>query len=317
MSYFNVYDELKEAIEKDCINNVSFIDENVLPYKADFLADPFIYCIEGSYHILCEVYVRKGDKRITHIRSDDDMKTWKWVSDLITGMDLSFPALYNSPDAMAGEVIVIPQISKEDKLIGFFYNLNSGSKAEKIWEVEMKAYTNDHIIINRPGTDKSYMFYCSRNMSKYFRQTGLYISEIEGHLKQNSKPVLKKNHVLKLKTLSDLILKIFKKPRLSYRPAGNILKNDKNVVVIPIQAKKTDKYGELLAFVSVKWEKAAIIKTEFFNIQKLYEDIERSHHISWTKRPDNTTLFCYDFIRTGNGEKWELGVFETNTNKMN
>lgn len=311
MLQFNVYEKLKQAISAGTIKTVSAVDEKVLPYKAEFIADPFIFYHNKSYHIFCEVYVRKGDKRIAHLKSDNDLNNWQWVADVITGLDLSFPAVYEFNGSNPSGVLIIPQISKTFKLIAYRYHMDAviPQSAEIAWEIDLPVFTNDQIIVKHPVTKKNYLVYSSRDHARIGKRAGLFVSEIENPFAISDKPIVHKHTKIIGKTFRSIMQKLLKQPRLSYRPAGSILQVNEKNFVIPIQAKKQGKYGELLAFVFVNWDNFSVQKIEFLEPQNLLNNAERMHHLSWTNNEKGEPVFCYDYIRPGGGERWELQVF--------
>lgn len=311
MLQMNVYEKLKQALSAGTVKNITGVDEKVLPYEAEFLADPFIFYHNKSYHIFCEVYVKKGDKRIAHLKSDSQLQHWHWVADVITGLDLSFPAVYKVPTGNSSEVMIIPQISRTFKLIAYRYQLENETAlpAEITWEIDLPVFTNDQIIVRHPENGKTYLVYSSRNHGTIGKKAGLFVAEIENPFKALGKPVVHKPRKITGKSFRTIIQKLTHQPRLSFRPAGSILQNDKDIFVIPIQAKKEGRYGELLAFVFVNWKNFSVKKTEFFEPKNLRSEVERMHHLSWTTNDEGELVFCYDFIQPGGGERWELQVF--------
>lgn len=311
MLQFNVYEKLKHALSAGSIKNIAGVDETILPYKAEFLADPFIFYYNKSYHIFCEVYVRKGDKRIAHLKSDSRLQHWHWVADVITGLDLSFPAVYEITTAQASEVMIIPQISKTFKLIAYRYQLENETAlpAEIAWEIDLPVFTNDQIIVQHPETRKNYLVYSSRDHTWIGKKAGLFAAEIEHPFDVAGKPIVHKPRKITGKNVRTIIQKLFNQPRLSFRPAGSILQVSDETFTIPIQVKKSGKYGELLAFVFVKWENFQVQNVEFFEPENLLSNAERMHHLSWTSNEEGGLVFCYDFIQSGGGERWELQVF--------
>ena len=75
------YNQLKACLLQKTLD-VQYIDaKTVLPYEAKFIADPFIRYYQNEYHILCEAFLTKQDKRIAHLKSCN-LQEWKWVRDV-------------------------------------------------------------------------------------------------------------------------------------------------------------------------------------------------------------------------------------------
>lgn len=310
MKLFDVYTFFKEAIALQKLKMLASVTEKILPYEAQFVADPFIWFERGVFHIFCEVFVSQEDKRIAHLKSKGSPDNWMWVSDVITGLDLSFPAIYEPDQKKPGEVLLIPQISKSNRLIAYRYNLQSGGKAEIAWDIELGKHTHDRIIVKNPVSSKAYLLYCAHSRPRLLGLTGLYVCEIHHPFDREISPVLGASKKVIGKSPGELILKILKKSRLSYRPAGNVIRNNKEFFTLPVQAKKAGKYGELIAFVSIYWDSFTVKETTFFNSCDLSDNIERFHHLSWTQSEKGDVVFCHDLIRPGNREDWEIAVFQ-------
>ncbi|MFW5687743.1 MAG: hypothetical protein ACOCXV_02340 [Bacteroidota bacterium] len=309
MNQFDVYSQFKKAVENKSLKMVASITEQVLPYKAQFVADPFIIFHKGVYHIFCEVFVRSGDKRISHLKSENGWNNWVWVADVITGLDLSFPAVYH-PAKSSGEVVLIPQISKTNSVVAYGYNLERPPEARVLWRIDLGRPTYDLIIIKNPVSSKTYLVYCSRTGSGIRRLTGLFVSEIIRPFDEDAEPALGSPLKITGKSPWQLLLKALKLPRLAFRPAGNVVRCNEDFFTLPIQAKKKGMYGEMIAFVSVSWSNFSVKETTFFNPKEISDGIERFHHLSWTTADNGEVIFCNDLIQNGHGENWEIAVHQ-------
>lgn len=276
------------------------ITVDVLPYKALFIADPFIFHKSDRYHLFCEVFVSQEDKRIVHLESLD-MLYWVWAADVLAGDDYSFPAVYDL--GREDELVIVPQISGTRNIRAYNYCLIKRSTSLH-WSVELEEETRDLIFVRNPISGKSYLIYGA----SHYRRAALLASEVEIELVSGtSAPAVKKPIVVaKRGFFEGVIAKVFPLGRLTFRPAGNPFDVDADGFVLPVQATRSGIYGEMFAFVKIGWD-FQIKSTTYISSKDLSPAFERTHHISQIKTA-NGKIVCFDIIPIGGGNRWELRV---------
>ena len=273
---------------------------DVLPYNALFIADPFIFHKCDRYHIFSEVFVSQKDKRIVHLQSAD-MISWVWVADILIGDDYSFPGVYDL--GREDEVVVVPNISGTKSIRAYSICLSKRATS-LLWSVELEHETKDLIFVTNPIDNKSYLIYGT----SLHGRAALLISETKKESALGmSAPALEKFTVIEGRRFFEgAIGKLFPLQRLTFRPAGNPFDLDADGFVLPVQATRSGRYGEMFAFVKIGWD-FQIKSTTFVSPKDLSPTFERTHHISQNKTPDGR-IACFDIIPSGGGNRWELRV---------
>jgi hypothetical protein len=277
------------------------IDVSVIPYKALFIADPFVYNNNGALHILCEVFVSQKDKRIAHIKQNNDTK-WIFVRDVIKELNVSFPAIYPI-EKNSNEVIIIPQVSNQNSIMAWKYSL-VGDECALLWKKDVPFQTHDILFVNHTPLNKTFVVYGRHNEKKLMV---LCLRELE-YNDLLEEPHWGPEHVLGgQKLLRRKISKYIKFKRLTYRPAGNVIGLNQKGFIIPIQATKTGKYGELFALVFVSLDNYHYRVIDYIS-PCFFGDFERTHHLSWVLDVSGEYLFCSDvFVHN---QYWKLMLYK-------
>jgi len=301
----DAFSPLKSIVNGKKPKIIATINTSILPYEAEFIADPFIVENQGDVHIFCETFVRKGDKRISHLRSRGDYSNWEFVADIIVGLNLSFPAIYKKESK--SEILIIPQITHTQEVIAYSYDLEKLGGAKEEWRVNLGAETHDLLIVNNPNEAQKYLIFASRTVSKPFKRAGLYAAAFSSVL--NKTPVLGKKKVIVRKGLKTWIAKLFNQNRLSFRPGGAILLENEKGFVIPLQAKKKGMYGEMLAFAMIDWNHWKLKTLAYVSGADFSDDFQKVHHISWTNSDLlSQVVYCIDFVKKDGKSSWELAI---------
>jgi hypothetical protein len=301
----------KNLINEDGFNIKSVIGTDILPYEARFLADPFIRKREDdTLYILCEALISSEDKRIVHLQEGDDGQ-WRWVRDVLKGGNFSFPATYKLEET-SDEVIIVPEMGGDNgtDIIGFRYNLVSGDCGE-VWRIALGMYTKDRIIVPDTNASKNAILYAGGRI----RATSmLYSAEIANF---PAKPVLTSplcpiHNVGPVHLLKRAFKRVLNLSRTTYRPAGDIIKNDAKGVILPLQATTTGEYGKCIAVAHIY--SGAMKQIRYIFADEFGKEYTRTHHISLCPT-DNRLISCVDVYSPE--KEWELIVFESNPSFYN
>lgn len=279
------------------INILNRISKNILPYNAKFIADPFLRYINQEYHIFCEVFINRDDKRIVHFKKNRINQKWIWVSDILKGDNYSYPAIYEYDD----EILIAPLIGNKKKFSVFKYPLyDTNIKMEIKFSISLDFQPKDINWIKNPYTKENYLIYGSKTKNV----SGLFISKFR---KSNNKILLEEPIKIKINKFKYIMQNIFKQNRLSFRPAGDILYNDYYRFILPIQATIGGIYGELFCLCEITW-KDFILKEITYVYPKYFGNYTRTHHLSVTKDNNNDVLLCSDVIKNKNN--WEIIIYK-------
>lgn len=297
--------EIKEKIiNSEFITNIS---KDIFPYQLEFLADPFLY--KGStresckYYLFLEVFKENGDKRIALLRSDD-LLNWKYKNDIIKKENVSYPYIYMDKDNYK----MVPCIRSKSGSSRFI-NLETNNLDED-WSIktdkQISSEINDRVMINLEGN--FYLLYGSKSKFLFKDVASLNFKEIVG-INDNSKKVI----CIKKKSIIEKInQELLNKPTLTYRPAGDILYLDDKKMILPIQATKTGKYGELIALCEFKIDSNNIKYKDkiFISADEIDNDFTRFHHISMISE-EKKIIFAIDYIIDN---KWGVQILESKIN---
>lgn len=292
---------LKSFISQSDKKILSVIDVSILPYQAAFIADPFIRYVDRVYHVLCEVFVCDGDKRIAHIRSGD-AKTWEWVSDLIVGESISFPAIYGE----GARVVIIPQLGGLAKMSfsAYEYNLvRPFEAARKIWSLETPWRMSDRLLIANANDELFVLF------GKNEKRSSLAACKWSGSSDLAQMPLLDTALTIRSRGLREYLEnKILGTPKTTHRPAGDLLYSDSECFSLPMQATIKGAYGECLAILTVMWQGFKVLNIEYILPSDFSPSFRRVHHLSWCRAEDRV-IFCGDMMNDPQ-EMWKLFIFE-------
>lgn len=299
----NIYNDLVARRDSDCEMVDAIIDVDVLPYPAKFVADPFIHFFDDCYHILCEVFVSGSDKRIAHIFSKNGLN-WHFCADVIVGESISFPAFYQF--GTDGDVVIIPQLGGRSsfKLKTYKYNLSTGGQCHEVSSILLDVRMKDRLLLSR-NDNANFLIYGNSVKSR----GTLSIVPVEGSIESNVFIGKDSDRVdICSRSLGELLKnKLLRKPKLTHRPAGNILATDETSFIIPIQATIRGMYGECLAFLEIRWDSFDVLGVDFLYPHQIEPSFRRTHHLSWTINRKKEIVFCGDFIDNDIGN-WKLYI---------
>ncbi len=284
---------------KSIFKSIATITVKILPYHAQFLADPFIVYLNNKYHIFCEVFVSQKDKRIVHLESIDTIE-WNYVADILTDDDYSFPSVYKKSTNC--EILIVPQISKTNRIRAYNYRLDTQVILES-WSIDFSAQTRDLLFLEHPVTKQWFLLFGMI----YRGRSALAASKVYGDFSDGKKPSFGKPHIItKRSFVEGAFSKLIPLKRLTFRPAGNPFGITREGFCLPVQATMSGKYGEMFAIVKFNWS----FRTKgvsYISPKNLGNGFERSHHISQTLS-DAGVFACFDVIPDGCGNRWELRV---------
>ena len=294
---------LERAIRNGAIFPDAVIDISVLPYRARFMADPFLRrSVDGTYHILCEVFVTKGDKRIVHLVSTD-LHNWEWVQDVISGTNVSFPALYKFDQGDSDEYLLVPETKRE--LVVYRYHLTNYT-VRQVWYADLGIYTKDRIIVRNAGNDRAFLLFGAASCGS----AKLFCSRLGGYpesFELDSLVPVNKTRICSAGVVPTLLQKFFGRPCMTYRPGGDVLEYGSSGATLPFQATRTGEYGECVALADIGFT-GGVRNISYILPEAFGGRWNRVHHLSHIQRGDEL-VWCADG-HTRDSE-WKLFLFRT------